>query len=387
MNHRPLTIALANSGRKWIGEIAHVAMLYTQLDCLGHRPWIICRRGYALEAHAREAGMRFLALEFNSHFHPWQDARDLQRWLRWVAEERPDIIHCHRGKDHWLGCAVAWRCRCPLVRTRHVVTPVRQRWLNRWLYLRATDAVICVSQAARNTFGPWKEELSKCQTILSAVDADRFHPQARSEAWRRSLLADPAGSPPPTGTAEPLWFGLIGRFQRIKGQRIFLEAAARVASQCPEARFLLAGAGGEIRQAILQERAAELGIGDRVLVLGLLSNLPEVLASLDVGVIASLGSEGSSRIALEMMASELPLVATRVGGIPDLTEPCNSARLVPPGDPVAMAEAMLAWARQPLARHQCGQSARQHVLQAHHPKAWAESILQVYRSVCRPDST
>ena len=150
---RPFTIALANSGRKWIGEVAHVAMLYEQLEALGHRPWIVCRRGYALEARARERGWRHLSLTFDSRFHPLHDLADIRSWVAWGRREQVDLLHCHRGKDHLLGVAVARRLRRPLVRTRHVVTPVHLHPFNRWLYLRATDAILCVSRAARASFG------------------------------------------------------------------------------------------------------------------------------------------------------------------------------------------------------------------------------------------
>lgn len=372
---QPLTIALANSGRKWIGEIAHVAMLYDQYEALGHRPWIICRRGFALEAYARERSLRHLSLTFNGSFNPLADGRDAAQWLAWARAERPDVIHCHRGKDHWLGCYVAARCRRPLIRTRHVVMPIHRHLMNRWLYFRATGAVICVSQAARQTFGPWADRLPNCRVVLSAVDSDKFNPGLRSDTWRREIAGLGA-----SGAGEPLWYGLVGRFQSIKGQKYYLEAAARVAREFPEARFLIAGAGSDGQAQKYRAQAAELGIADKIHIVGYLPNLPEVLASLDVGVIASVGSEGSSRIAMEMMASGVPLAATRVGGIPDIAEHSGAARLVAPRDPEALAEAMLAWAKDPEARGAAGLAGRRHVVEHHHPRRWAEAMLEAYRS-------
>jgi len=372
---RPLTVALVNSGRKWIGEVAHVAMLYEQLGRLGHHPWIVCRKGYRLEAFARRSGWNHLALQFNSRFNPWSDLKDLVRWLRWARRIRPDVIHCHRGKDHWLGRALAYGIHRPLVRTRHTVMPIRRHWLNRWFYLRATDAIICVSQAARSSFGPWRNLLPHGRVILSAVDTERFRPDRRSEPWR-------LGQPVAGGVEEPIWFGCIGRLNSIKGHKYFLEAAARVAAACPQARFLIAGAGSEGRRAEFASRAAQMGLSDRLVIDGYVEDLPTVLASLDVGVIASIGSEGSSRIALEMMASGLPLVATKVGGIPEITNPSQGGLLVEPGAPEAMAEAMLAWAADPARRKSAGCAARHHVLQAHDPCRWAKKMIAVYRLVC-----
>jgi glycosyltransferase involved in cell wall biosynthesis len=371
---RPLTIALANSGRKWIGEIAHVAMLYEQLEALGHRPWIVCRRGFALHRHAQQAGWRCLDLTFHNRFVPWLDAADILRWARWVRQEHVDVIHCHRGKDHWLGLAVARLTGRPLVRTRHVMVPVQRHPLNRWLYLRATDAVLSVSAAVRAGFGPWVDRLPDGRVVLAAVDTEKFSPARRDHTWRQPAAPESAG--------EPLWFGLVGRYQNIKGHAVFLEAAARVAPQCPEARFYLAGSGSESRRECLGRQAERLGLAARVRIAGFEPDLPRALASLDVGVIASLGSEGSSRIALEMMASGLPLVATRVGGIPELAEPVpGGTRLVGPGFPEAMASAMLAWARDPAAREEASAAHRARAVACHQPRDWAGRMIEVYRAV------
>ncbi len=375
MNNRPLTIAIANSGRKWIGEVAHVAMLYQQLEAAGHRPWLICRQGFVLETRARENHWRHLSLRFNGSFNPADDLHDYRRWIQWARQENPDLLHCHRGKDHWLGCWVAKSLKCPLVRTRHVVTPVHPHFVNRWLYLRATQAIICVSQAARRSFGPWQEALPIGQVILSAVDTEKFHPGRRSEQWRLAKAAGPG---------EPLWFGLIGRLQNIKGQEIFLQAAEKVAQALPAAHFLIAGEGSASRHRYYREWAAQHGFAERLLVEGYLPDLPQVLASLDVGVIASLGSEGSSRIAMEMMASGLPLSTTNVGGIPDLLPSTEMGRLVPPGDPDALANAMLAWAGDQNLRQQAGLLARRQMLAGHQPQHWIQSILAVYQNVLNP---
>src|SRR5262249_27125632 len=102
-----LTIALANSGRKWIGEVAHVALLYDQLEALGHRPWILCRRDFALHQHVRERGWRHLALNFAGRWRPWLDWADVRAWRALILRENIDVVHCHRGKDHWLGAFAA----------------------------------------------------------------------------------------------------------------------------------------------------------------------------------------------------------------------------------------------------------------------------------------
>ena len=350
-------------------------MLYAELEKLGHRPWFICRRGFALEEYAQREGLRFLSLDFGSRFNPLRDAADLRRWRAWVRAERPSILHCHRGKDHWLGAAVSLFERVPLVRTRHVVTPVRRHLFNRWLYFRATRAVLHVSEAVRRGFGPGSGRLPRERVLLSAVDHRRFTPVLRDSGWRRrnatALCAEPDAN-------EPLWFGLIGRFHNIKGHKYFMQAAAQIAGEFPHAHFLMAGAGGTQKKQDFRAQAAAAGFADRLVIGDFLEDLPRVLASLDVGVIASVGSEGSSRIGLEMMASGLPLVATNVGGIPDIALPSGGGLLAEPRDSEGLAAAMRVWARDPLHRQQAGQANRKHVVKNHDPRQWAQAILEFY---------
>jgi glycosyltransferase involved in cell wall biosynthesis len=108
----------------------------------------------------------------------------------------------------------------------------------------------------------------------------------------------------------------------------------------PHVRFVLAGLGDEKRYDPLKRAASELGIAGHVAFLGYQHDVASLMASLDVGVIASLGSEGSSRVTIEYMASGIPVVATRVGGIPELVEDGRTALLVEPGNVEALADAI-----------------------------------------------
>src|SRR5690606_34044640 len=113
-----------------------------------------------------------------------------------------------------------------VVRTRHRAVPVNNTISNRWLYLKNTDAVIAVSAKAAESYGPMKPLIQdRMTTILSSVDLSRFRPEQRSNEWRRAHGIDD----------DHLLVGLIARIQRVKGQRPFLEAAARVAKDFPNA--------------------------------------------------------------------------------------------------------------------------------------------------------
>lgn len=399
---QPLNILIANSGRKWIGEIAHCVALYESLTARGHRVWIACRSGHKLEAYAKENGLNYLSLGFSSRFLPWGDRRDLNDMVALIEREKIDLLHVHRGKDHWIGAFAARRTGVPLVRTRHVVTPVRRHLFNRWLYRQATDSVLSVSRAAELSLGPLLDLVPRHRVVLSAVDTKTFDPSHRSEGWRRKKAARGL-------EGEPIWIGLIGRIQRVKGQEVFMEAARLIAPRSPAAHFYLAGRSGKRKRVKFRRFSEQHGFSERFRDAGVLPNLPEVLASLDIGVVASIGSEGSSRMTLELMASGVPVVATRVGGIPEILNPSSiasavstsapplapspvppdSARgksnrlgvLIAPGDPQAMADAILGLIDGPEERGQLAQAGREAVVENHNLDRWVGEIESVYREV------
>lgn len=353
-------------------------MLYEQLERHGHAPSIICRRGYALEAHARRRGWRHLALAFNSRFHPARDAHDVKLWLDWVYRHEVDVLHCHRGKDHWVGMAVAQWTRRPIVRTRHVVQPVRQHLLNRWLYLSATDAVLCVSEAVRESFLSWAPRLPRGAVIHSPVDVDRFHPAKADPRWRI-----PPGDPPQgRGAGAAFWAIWVGRLQGIKGPDVMIEAALRTARQAPRFHLMMIGVGSVGRVHAIRQRVADAGLADRIrIVNAFVDDLPARMAAMDAGVITSVGSEGSSRVALEMMASGLPLVASRVGGIPEIVGKQPGNRLVRPGDAAAVSQAIQHLMGDPREAHRIGQANRVRVERDHRPDNWCRQMIATYASV------
>lgn len=400
---RPLNILIVNSGRKWIGEVAHCVALQRELGRRGHRVWIGCRAGHELHDYVARAELDHIAFEFTGGFSPMADTRDAHRMARFVREIGIDLVHAHRGKDHWMAVAAARMTHFPIVRTRHVVTPVKGHWANLWLYSRATAAVISVSRAVEAGFGRLAKRIPNRCVILSPVDHEKFNPARRSEEWRREAAEGLAGggakgdrSGAANGDSRLKWVGLIGRFQTVKGQRVFLRAAGRVAAEVPEARFLLAGRGEAVRIRKYGELATELGYGDRLKIMGVLEDLPTALASLDVSVIPSLGSEGSSRVGMESMASGAPIVASWVGGIPEILAPegfemdravgvsgpgphwVSNGALVAPGDPDALAEGILQALRRPDLTGPRVQSALASARERHDPALWAERVEQVY---------
>lgn len=374
-NPESMRVLIACSSRRWIGEAAHCFSLYERLAARGHQPKLLVREGWELEEHARAAGMDVVSMHYRSRLSPIKDWRDIRRMAQLARQA--DIVHCHRGKDTWIAALALMgaRRRPALIRTRHVAIPVSPSLVNKWLYARAVARIIAVSQAARNSFAArgkrWFERslAEKIRIIHSGVDVDRFSPDRRSDSWRQSVGIEDGD----------ILIGLIGRFQRIKGQWEFLRTSGIIARDYPRVRFLLAGRGTDKKRTRYRHIAKSVGIGDRLVILGELDDVATVIASLDIGVVASLGSEASSRIVLEYMASGRPVVATRVGGIPELLDDGNTGLTVPPSDVAALRDAICEVLKSPKKRRRLGEAARARAEEYFNLDRWCGEIENVYR--------
>jgi len=210
---------------------------------------------------------------------------------------------------------------------------------------------------------------AKTHVIHPGVDLERFSPDRRSEDWRRKVGLD----------EDDILIGLIGRFQRVKGQWEFLRVAGIIARDYPRVWFLLAGRGSDEKRQRYRHMAESLGIEERFLLLGELDDIASVVASLDIGVVASVGSEASSRIVLEYMASARPIIASRVGGIPDVIEDGVTGRLVPPGDVAALRDAIHDLLNSPELRRRLAEAARARAEEYYHFDRWIDQTEKVYR--------
>jgi glycosyltransferase involved in cell wall biosynthesis len=212
---------------------------------------------------------------------------------------------------------------------------------------------------------------------LVARGADRFIAVSREDQRRmteverippRRTVFIPNGivaPPPPSGhdvraelgiEAGAAVAGIVGMLRAQKAHGVLLRALALLGRDWPQLTLLVAGDGPE--QGALEALARELGVGERVRFLGDRTDIPDVLAALDLAVCCS-DFEGSPLAVMEYMDAALPIVATTVGGVPDLIEPGVHGLLVPAQDPAALAEAIATVLRDPDRAKAMGARARE----------------------------
>jgi glycosyltransferase involved in cell wall biosynthesis len=284
-----------------------------------------------------------------------------------VARLQPDVVHTHGYRSDVIGGAVARAHRVPTVSTVHGFTGggTRNRFNERiqCFALRFADAVVAVSR-------PLVDSLTR-----AGVPGERIHfipngfaPPAntmtRAAARRMLGIADHA-----------VVAGWVGRLSSEKGADVVLAALAQ--SDTPW-RLSMIGEGRDRDRLI--EQAAELGIGDRVAWHGAVANAGAVLPAFDAFVLSS-RTEGTPIALFEAMYARVPIVATRVGGVPDVVT-SEHALLVPAEQPGAIAGALAELRHDPPAATHRSELARDRVLQAFSAEAWLDALEEVYRMVC-----
>jgi glycosyltransferase involved in cell wall biosynthesis len=317
----------------WVGEAENALCLIKKLVERGHKVSVACKKGGAIDKRLGKITIQKIIYLKSTGFELWVDLKDIWKMCNFLKKEEFDIIHAHRGTGHWnIAIASILANKNPIIiRTRHVHTPVKNHIFNKWLYEKATDKIIAVAEMVRQGFLiNNKLDPAKVVTIYPAVDCDRFNPQINGKRIRDELKL---GNLPVIAT--------IGHLDPVKGYEYFIQAARIVKTKIPKIKFLIVGQEGMIKKKELYDLADKLGIAEDIIFTGFRQDVPEIMSAIDIGVVSSIDSEANSRVTLELMASGKPVVATKVGCLPEIVKEGKTGLLVPPKNPEQLANAIL----------------------------------------------
>jgi glycosyltransferase involved in cell wall biosynthesis/predicted ATP-grasp superfamily ATP-dependent carboligase len=261
-----------------------------------------------------------------------------------LRRNQVDLVHAHEFTMNVYGTMAARLAGVPAIATIHgrgYYAEAARRMAALRLAARAGAMFVAVSSDIQR-FLTAEVGLGAVRLVPNGIDVER--PAAGDRARGRLAIG--------VGPGEPL-IGTIGNLYPVKGHRVLLEAAARLS---PAVHVAIAGRGEE--EAELRRRALELGIGDRLHLLGYRTDTADLLAAFDIYALPSF-SEGQSLALMEAMAAGLPIAATRVGGNPEvLGRDGESGIYVPPGDPVALAAALARLLGEPETARRLGAAAQ-----------------------------
>lgn len=328
-----LNIAHIDTGHDFRGGQDLLLSLARGLKRRGHSQVIVCPEGSPL---ARRAAAEELQVR------PLETVGKLRSQLR---EEHFDIVHAHDAKAQTISIRASLGLAVRRVASRQVAFTPRHPLIHRWKYSRTCHAVIANSQSVRQVLIAAGVPDSHIEVILPGIEMPGELPAPEARAKARSQWGY---------SSDEFVIGHAGAFTREKGQDVALAAAMLLAPRLPRARMLLAGDGPERSKYRMQWPAAIAQFP------GFIEDLAEFYAALDLYIMPS-RSEAWGLTALGAMAIGVPVIASNVGGLPELV--AQTGWLVPPESPEALAEAIVDAASDPARLCEFGRSARERASQ------------------------
>jgi glycosyltransferase involved in cell wall biosynthesis len=311
------------------GAQEHVFGLLSRIDRERYSPTVISLSPGASVRRIASLGISTLVID-----EP-DDAIAVGAVAAYLADLRPDVLHNHMYRAELVGTRAAialgeiGRPRPYVVSTVHssrVRSPEDRAELRR--LTPRIDQIIAVSRAIEEKIRHEERVGAPIRLVYNGVDLHRYDHQEPC-----CTLGEEYG----IESGAPI-VGVIARLEPEKGHRTLLDAWPLVLRRAPDARLLVVGEGSLLTELAWQAR--ELGIDRRVVFTGRRDDIPAVTAALDVAVLPSY-REAQGMVVLEAMALSRPVVATNVGGIPEMLEDGVSGLLVPPHDPDALAAAIV----------------------------------------------
>lgn len=292
---------------------------YRAILCLFRPGWI--------QEHSESRGVRTYIIPTRGMV----DWRWVLRVMELLQQEQVDLIHAHEFDANVQGTFAAMMSGLPLVATVHGKNyfweKSRRRLAYRWISRRAT--MVAVSENLKQ-FIVEKVGVApgRVKVLYNGVDVLPHCDRADVDACRKELDLP----------ENDRIVGVVGNLYPVKGHQYLIDSIPAVLEQCPNTSFVFAGRGQ--LETELKEQVHRLGVDARVRFLGLRQDIPRILALLDVFVLPSL-SEGLSMAILEAMIAGKPVVATQVGGNPELVLNGETGFLVPPRNGQALAQSLV----------------------------------------------
>ena len=313
----------------------HLINLVKHTDKTRFKVAVACPPNTILWEELYALGVEMVPISLAGELSPVKDYAVVHKLVKYLHQSGTTILHCHSSKGAFVGRLAAAIARTPIV----LFTAHNSIFYEEWpawkkklmatvekILARFTDKIITVSDALKQEILD-REGLppNLLTTIYNGIEIERFAQQTDSKTIRRNLNLPELGAV----------IGTIARLAPQKGISYFLKAASLLKEY--QVSFLVVG-DGPLREA-LEKEVEELGLNHRVIFAGQQDNIPEILALLDIFVLPSV-TEGLPLTILEAMAAGKPVVATRVGGVPEAILEGKTGLIVAPKDPEALAVAL-----------------------------------------------
>lgn len=338
-----------SSESSWRGGEQQIAYLIEELDKMGIEPIIACKPDSAFEKHCTEK-------EWNYHPIQMRNSGDVLSGLRLkqlCKEQGIDIVHAHSSHSHSTAfLSFLFGNQTPVVLTRRVDFALKNDFISRYKYrFPKLKQIVCVSDAIREIVIEGTGNSDNCKTIYSAINHQKFEPYIGGNFLRETYNL-------------PNDLTLIGNTSALaphKDYFTFVDTATRyIHSFDRDVRFFIIGEGED--ETAIRAHVKQAQLDDYFIFTGFLSNIEEVLPSLDLFFMSS-KTEGLGTSVIDAFAAKVPVVATQAGGIPELVQHTQTGLSSAIGDSIGLADNLYALKQNPELRERVISNAYDYSLQ------------------------
>ena len=330
-----MNILHTECGQNWGGQEYHTLLEAEWLNRHGHRAWIACDPSGEFFKRGKMQGWPVVGVSMRNNV----DFIGLSAMWNLCRREKVDVIHTHGPKDSWM-CLPLHLAGWPVVRSRHITVPIKPGIQHSFIYRYGCRRVIATARVIRDTLVHVNGiDPARVDIVGEGVDLREYSPLVDGSGFRKEWGIEPEA---------PL-VGIIAMMRGDKGHDFFLKGALETLKIHPGARFVLVGEGigGRRVERECRQTIARAGEEKRIIMTGYRSDIPAIMAALDIIVVASVAVEAQSRIVPQAFATRRAVVATNVGGLPELVKDGENGRIVPPRDGLAIAIALCQLIEQP----------------------------------------
>jgi len=331
----------------WGGQEIRILEESSGLIERGHEVLVLCPAESHIYKEGPRRGVQTIALPIGR-----KNLKGFLALRSWLASHAVDVVNTHSSTDSWLAALACRTLRKPpaIVRTRHISSPIPDNFPTRWLYAKAVSHVITTGESLRRQLiDKVGVPAARVTSVPTGIDPVRFSPGDKAAA-RNALGLDP----------DKHYLGIVATLRSWKGHLYLLEAFAN--ADLPDWELLIVG-DGPMREKI-EAKVAEMGLGERVKLVGQQKRPEDWLRALDIFALPSYANEGVPQAVLQAMFTELPIITTPVGAILEAVTDEETALVVPPKDVAALTGALMRLAKAPELRNRLGGTARASALES-----------------------
>ena len=355
-----------SSEKSWRGGEQQIAYLIEELTKSGIENYVACKKGSAFEKHCNKNKIPFISLRFSGSFD-FITALAIKKYCKWQAI---DLVHMHTGNSHSVGLISALLGNnSKLVLSRRVDFPVRNNLLSKYKFNHNKLAkIICVSEAIKAILLPSIKQKDKVTVVHSGIDLSRFEGASNKE-----LLHTEYGL-----KKDEKIIANISALAPHKDYFTFIDTADYFIKNGGKAKFFIIG-NGPLKKDI-KKYIAEKNMKDHIILTGFRNDIQNILPEVNVFLITS-KTEGLGTSILDAMASHVPVVATKAGGIPEIVKHKTTGMLYQVQDYKGLSHGLQAVLTDSKLRNQLVNNAYDFVAQYFSKEQTAFHTLKIYRSL------